>query len=258
MRRSRDLLSKIESGASRGEPVAVVRVLNPASGNPTTVTAYQGQLSPPIPDRRITDEILSTVDRLIAKGGLADLIETADEQGTRVTLAVEIVRPKFELIVFGAGHVGHAVALIGALIGYDVTVLDDREEFASRRRLPDQRIRLVVCDYENATASISITTGTAVVIVTRGHQYDELCLKAVIRSNAGYVGMIGSRKRVLSVFNKLAGEGFSAESLARVHAPIGLRIGAVSPQEIAVSILAEIIDHLNNSGRKHKGERDAI
>jgi len=70
--------------------------------------------------------------------------------------------------------------------------------------------------------------------------------------------MIGSRKRVLSVFNKLAGEGFSAESLARVHAPIGLRIGAVSPQEIAVSILAEIIDHLNNSGRKHKGERDAI
>jgi xanthine dehydrogenase accessory factor len=85
-----------------------------------------------------------------------------------------------------------------------------------------------------------------------------MCLKYAARSNAAYVGMIGSRKRVLSVFKKLAAEGLSEEELQKVHAPIGLRIGAKSPQEIAVSILAEIIDHVNNPDRQHKGDGDGI
>jgi len=175
---------------------------------------------------------------------------------TQVTLAIEIVKPKTELLIFGAGHVGQAVASIGALIGYDVTVIDDREEFASRRRLPDPRINLVVSDYVHATERVTISPGTVVVIVTRGHQYDEQCLKSVIGSRATYVGMIGSKKRVLSVFKKLVDEGVPEKDLQRVHAPIGLRIGAKSPQEIAVSILAEVINHLNNSNQK--GERNGI
>jgi xanthine dehydrogenase accessory factor len=100
---------------------------------------------------------------------------------------------------------------------------------------------------------VNISTNTAVVIVTRGHQYDELCLKNVIGSSASYVGMIGSRKRVLSVFKKLAGE-VPESALKRVHAPIGLSIGARSPQEIAVAIVAEIINHVNNPGHGYKGE----
>ena len=139
-----------------------------------------------------------------------------------------------------------------------MTVVDDREEFASRNRLPDPRIGLLVSDYASATQKLTISSSTVVVIVTRGHQYDELCLKNVIRSKASYIGMIGSRRRVLSVFKKLADEGFPEEDLQRVHAPIGLRIGARSPQEIAVSILAEIIDHVNNPDRGHKGERNGI
>jgi xanthine dehydrogenase accessory factor len=101
---------------------------------------------------------------------------------------------------------------------------------------------------------VEISTNTAVVIVTRGHQYDELCLKNVIASSASYIGMIGSRKRVLSVFKKLAGEGVSESALKRVHAPIGLSIGARSPQEIGVAIVAEIINNANNPGHEHKGE----
>ena len=147
---------------------------------------------------------------------------------------------------------------MGVLIGYDVIVVDDREEFASRKRLPDPRIGLLVSDYASAAGKLSISASTAVVIVTRGHQYDEVCLKSVIGSNAGYLGMIGSRRRVLSVFKKLESEGISERELQRVHAPIGLKIGARSPQEIAVAILAEIIDHVNNPVREQKGERDGL
>jgi xanthine dehydrogenase accessory factor len=201
---------------------------------------------------------LAAVASLAERGGVADFVDVLDEQGSPVTLVIEIIKPKLELLIFGAGHVGQAVALIGALTGYDVTVVDDRKEFASRERLPDPRIRLLVSDYANATGKLTLSPSTVVVIVTRGHQYDELCLKSVVGSNAAYIGMIGSRRRVLSVFKKLTGEGFSEGDLQRVHAPIGLRIGARSPQEIAVSIMAEIIDHVNNPEREHKGERNGI
>lgn len=252
------ILATIEDGASRGEPVVVVRGLDAASGKKFTATVSKGELLPPIADRRITEKVLAAVDGLTVRGGIADLVDATDEQGSPVRLAIEIVRPKFELMVFGAGHVGQAVALIGALTGYDVTVIDDREEFVSRGRLPDSRIHLLVSDYDSAAAKVNITASTAVVIVTRGHQYDEVCLKRVIGSKASYIGMIGSRKRVTSVFKKLAGEGVPQQALQRVHAPIGLRIGAVSPQEIGVSILAEIIAHLNNPGHEYKGEGNAI
>ena len=254
----KDLLEAIEDRAGRGEHIAVVRTLNPGSNRTVTVTVCHGEVFPPLSDRRLADQVLAAVESLSLRRGVADLVEVLDEQGSPVTLAIEIIKPKLELLIFGAGHVGQAVALIGALTGYDVTVVDDREEFASRKRLPDPRIGLLVSDYASATQKLTISSSTVVVIVTRGHQYDELCLKNVIRSKASYIGMIGSRRRVLSVFKKLADEGFPEEDLQRVHAPIGLRIGARSPQEIAVSILAEIIDHVNNPDRGDKGERNGI
>lgn len=252
------LLERIEERVTRGEYIAVVRALNAGSGTSATMTASHGELLPPLADRTLADQILAAVEDLAARGGVADLVEAVDEQGSPVTLAIEIIKPKLELLVFGAGHVGQAVALIGALVGYDVTVVDDREEFASRERLPDPRIGLLVSDYASAAGKLTISSGSVVVIVTRGHQYDELCLKSVVGSSAVYVGMIGSRRRVLSVFKKLAAEGYSERDLQRVHAPIGLRIGARSPQEIAVSILAEIIDHVNNPDHELKGEGNGI
>ncbi len=252
------ILATIEDVATRGEQIAVIRVLNAESGESVKVTLNRGDLFPPLADQTLADHIMTAVRNLSARGGPADLIEVLDEKGSRVTLAIEIIRPKLELLIFGAGHVGQAVALIGALIGYDVTVVDDREEFASRTRLPDPRIDLLVSDYASAADKLSISTGSIVVIVTRGHQYDELCLKSVVRSSAAYIGMIGSRKRVTSVFKKLVAEGFSERDLQKVHAPIGLRIGARTPQEIAVSILAEIIDHVNNPEHQHKGETNGI
>jgi len=246
-----ELLGKISERAGRGEPVAVVRILG---GDNQVVSVYDEELHPPIMDKELASQVLGSVRALTEKARIADLVDVLDEKGSRVTLAIEIVRPEFELLIFGGGHVGQAVALIGALTGYRVTVVDDREEFASRQRLPDPAINLVVSDYASADERVNISTNTAVVIVTRGHQYDELCLKNVIGSPASYVGMIGSRKRVLSVFKKLVSEGVSESALKRVHAPIGLSIGARSPQEIGVAIVAEIINHVNNPGHEYKGE----
>lgn len=253
-----NLLEMIQDGSTRGERLAVVRILSGESARNATIAVCNRELFPPLTDRKLTQHILAAVDNLEASGGTADLIDGVDEKGSPVRIVIEIIKPKLQLVIFGAGHVGQALALMAALTGYDVTVVDDREEFASRKRLPSPGIDLLVSDYACAVEKLTISSNTAVVIVTRGHQYDELCLKNVARSNAAYLGMIGSRRRVLSVFKKLISAGFSEADLLRVHAPIGLRIGAVSPQEIAVAILAEIIDHLNNSEQKHKGERNGI
>jgi len=251
-------LKLIQEAADRGESIAVVRLIISGANENKLMLVQDGELVPGPGNPEIVKQILAAVERLEARGGVAELVEAADEQGSPLRIAIEIVRPKLQLVIFGAGHVGQSVALMGALIGYDVIVIDDREEFASRRRLPDPRIELLVSDYASAASKVSISSSTAVVIVTRGHQYDEACLKSVLGSNAIYLGMIGSRRRVLSVFKKLESEGVSERELQLVHAPIGLKIGARSPQEIAVAILAEIIDHVNNPIREQKGERDGL
>ena len=258
MSSTNQLLESVESAASRGRLVAVVRVLHERAEKNATIVVRGDELVPAITDSKLTAAIRSSVEAAMTKGSAAELIETVDEEGSRVRLAVEIVRPKLELVIFGAGHVGQAVALMGAMLGYEVTVVDDREEFASRKRLPNTGIKLLVSDFNNAISRLKLSRSTAVVIVTRGHQYDELCLKQVVTTDAAYIGMIGSRRRVLSVFKKLVEEGFRESDLQRVHAPIGLRIGAKSPQEIAISILAELIDHINNPDRNHGRERNAI
>ena len=247
-------LKKIGEAAARGESITVVRILSWEPEGGRLMVVQGGELVPSLDDRRLREQINSAIDRLEKRAGIAELFEAVGEQGSPIQVAIEIVRPKLQLLVFGAGHVGQSVALIGALIGYDVIVVDDRKEFASRKRFPDPRISLLVSDYASAAGKVGISASTAVVIVTRGHQYDEACLKSVLGSNAVYLGMIGSRKRVLSVFKKLESEGVSERDLQRVHAPIGLKIGARSPQEIAVAILAEIIDHVNNPVREQEGE----
>jgi len=195
-----------------------------------------------IPEDRT--EILKTASQMIESGRSTGLVEI--EEGDRQSVVtIEVIRPRPSLIVFGAGHVGHAVALIGNMIGYFVTVVDDREAFANRQRLPDPAIEILAEPFETAAGSLTITSNTAIVIVTRGHQYDELCLRSVIESRARYIGMIGSRRRVISVFKQLTESGVDRNLLDRVHAPIGLSIGAKSPQEIAVAIMAEIIQTFN-------------
>ncbi|WP_227764878.1 XdhC family protein [Zhaonella formicivorans] len=153
---------------------------------------------------------------------------------------LEPVLPVEKLLILGAGHVAQPVALMGKWLDFHVTVIDDRPDFANQVRYPG--VDEVICaDFVSAIRQYGIDPNTYIVIVTRGHQYDEACLREVLGSSAKYLGMIGSRRRVKLLLNKLKEEGFPAEDLDKVKSPIGLNIGAETPAEIAVSILAEII-----------------
>lgn len=157
-------------------------------------------------------------------------------------LYVERVEPPPELVIVGAGHIAQPLAAIGKLLGYRVTVLDDRPEFARRERFPDAD-RVIVADFSDPFAGVPIHARTRLVLVTRGHRYDYDCLRtlATMETEPAYIGMIGSRRRVRAVFEQLAAEGFDAEWLGRVHAPVGLHLGGETPAEIAVAIAAEMI-----------------
>jgi len=156
-------------------------------------------------------------------------------------LLFEISRPPLELIICGGGHVGQAVAKVGALLDFKITVIDDRPEFSSRDKFPDPGVRLIAGDFTEALRAMKITRASHVVIVTRGHRHDEICLREVIEKPARYIGMIGSRRRSTTIREHLRREGVGAEHLRRVHSPIGLDIGAMTPEEIALAILAEIV-----------------
>jgi len=150
--------------------------------------------------------------------------------------------PKERLIILGGGHVALPVAEFAARTGFLVTVVDDRLSFANPGRFP--MAEQVICDeFAHAIETLEIQETDYVVIVTRGHRHDGLCLRAIGRGKEpAYLGMIGSRRRVGFVKEELLAEGYDAGRLSRLKSPIGLKIGAVTPEEIAISILAEVIE----------------
>src|ERR1700694_2623562 len=158
----------------------------------------------------------------------------------------ERIEAEPHLVVAGAGHVGASLARLAALLGYRVTLIDDRGEFVTRELFPsniERGIDLVVAENwsDAVRAAIANGRGVSVAIVTRGHKQDEDCLRAAIVAKPDYIGMIGSKRRTNIVLDKLREEGADDEGLKKVHAPIGLDIGAVSPEEVALAILAEIV-----------------
>jgi xanthine dehydrogenase accessory factor len=162
-----------------------------------------------------------------------------DESGTAQTFT-RTLEPRPTLVIAGAGHVGAALADIASRAGFDVAVIDDRPDFVGPDRFPGANQR-IAGDIETELGRYPISPHTYVVIVTRGHRRDGKALGAVVQSDARYVGLIGSKRKIVTIFEDLHRQGVSREQLARVHAPIGLDLGAVTPAEIAVSIAAELI-----------------
>jgi xanthine dehydrogenase accessory factor len=147
------------------------------------------------------------------------------------------------LVICGAGHVGASLARFAGLMGYRVTLIDDRAEFVTREQFPDGRIELVAAASwsEAVQAAAGNGHGVCVAIVTRGHSEDEQCLRATISVDSDYVGLIGSKRRTNIVLQRLRESGAEEARLAKVHAPVGLDIGAVTPEEVALAIMAEIV-----------------
>jgi len=184
--------------------------------------------------------------------------------GVTARVMFERIESEPRIVICGAGHVGAALARMAATTGYRVTLIDDRGEFLSRDQFPDRRIELVTADdwaiavrsaiagdstgrndgrrrgdRERETAALG--RGVSIAIVTRGHHQDEECLRAVVSMTPDYIGLIGSRRRTNIVLERMREEGADPGLLANVRAPIGLDIGAVTPEEVALAILAEIV-----------------
>ena len=157
-----------------------------------------------------------------------------------VEVLIEVVESPARLVVVGGGHIGRSLVKIGAEVGFSVTVIDDRPDYANRERFPEAD-HVICAEFEPALAELPVDHNTYIVLVTRGHKQDELSLRCLVERPAAYLGMIGSKRRTGAVLQHLAEDGFSPEALARVRTPIGLDIGAETPEEIAVSILAEVI-----------------
>ncbi len=155
-------------------------------------------------------------------------------------IIIQPIRGLQDLIIFGGGHISKHLAQIATIAGFSTTVIDDREEFANPERFPGAS-RVLASEYDKAFSKIEVKPSTFIVIVTRGHQFDELVLEKAVRTPARYIGMIGSKRKVISCFKNLIERGVSIVELKKVHAPIGLDIGAVTAEEIAVSIVAEMV-----------------
>lgn len=236
-----------------GHPACLVAVLSgagwpqPGSSHPARIVVeiegadsiIHGSLGDPALDQAASAHAL----RLLADDRIEIAVAGAPEIAVPETcrLLFEISRPPLEMVICGGGHVGQAVARAARLLDFRVTVIDDRPEFASRDKFPDPSVDLLVDDFTAALSSLRLTPASHVVIVTRGHRHDEICLRQVIDRPVRYLGMIGSRRRTTTIREHLRREGVEPALLHRVHAPIGLDIGALTPEEIAIAILAEIV-----------------
>jgi xanthine dehydrogenase accessory factor len=205
----------------------------------------------------------SAVQALYYTGGGERLGGPVPEPDAAYQVMLEVVEARPVLLVVGAGHIGQSLTRLGRYVGFSVTVLDDRPDFANRERLPEAD-RILCGDLVESLRGFPIDSNTYVVLVSRGHKEDELALREVVTASArggpasggaAYVGMIGSRRRVTAVLQHLADDGFPQEALERVRTPIGLDIGAETPEEIAVSIIAEIVQARRGGTGRPMGER---
>jgi xanthine dehydrogenase accessory factor len=160
--------------------------------------------------------------------------------GGTLEIFVEPVLPPADLYIFGAGHVAASLYKVAHIAGFDISIIDDREVYASRERFPEAR-EVLAEDFDKATSKITPSEASYIVIVTRGHRDDMRMLRWAVQTPARYIGMIGSKRKTITIFKELQAEGLAAELFDRVHAPVGLDIGAITPEEIAVSITAELI-----------------
>jgi xanthine dehydrogenase accessory factor len=169
--------------------------------------------------------------------------------GGTLEIFVEPILPPADLYIFGAGHVAASLYKVARMAGFDVSIIDDRESYANRERFPEAQ-QVIAEDFDKAMAQIAPGESSYIVIVTRGHRDDMRVLRWAVQTPARYVGMIGSKRKTIGIFKELQKEGLPARLFDRVHAPVGLDIGAITPDEIAVSITAELIAKRRNVERE--------
>jgi xanthine dehydrogenase accessory factor len=183
-------------------------------------------------------KILSGVEELLREQKPKVLV--LNSEGRRIEILLEPVFSEPTVYLFGAGHISEQLAPLVKKVHFKVVVIDDREIFANRKRFPDAD-EVMVSEFEKCFDRLNIGDSAYIVIVTRGHLYDGFVLEQAVKSEARYIGMIGSKKKIRTLYKDLMEKGIAKEILDRVHAPIGIDISSETPEEIAVSIVAELI-----------------
>ena len=168
--------------------------------------------------------------------------------GGTLEIFIEPILPAPLLYIFGAGHVSLALFNAARSAGFDVIVADDRETYANAERFPGAR-QILAHDFDRTLAELAPGDSAFIVIATRGHRDDMRILRWAVQTSARYIGMIGSRRKAITVYRQLTAEGLSPELFERVHSPVGLDIGAITPEEIAVAVVAELIASRRNVER---------
>lgn len=216
----------------RGLPAAAVgkkKIFFPAGEAGDLSLPWAGEKAAQLARKALYDGIFTVVD----------LVNPA-HQAESVTVMIDPYLPPPELVILGGGHIAMPLAKLGKLLGYRVAVVDDRPDFASAARFPEAD-RVICSSFTGIREKLAFGPGSSVVIVTRGHQHDMDCLRQLVEHPLAYLGMIGSRRRIRLVRQQLIEEGFPGQALDTVHMPVGIDIGAQTPEEIAVSIAAELI-----------------
>ncbi len=188
--------------------------------------------------------VTNTMD-MICGGNLGISLDYVPAEEKSLAWAKELKEQRLKLrkkvVLVGAGHVSKETAMLAGYVGFETWVMDDRKEFANQKRFQTADTIAVLEDFKNVFKDLEITKHHYVVIVTRGHLHDKTVLKQALKTPAGYIGMIGSKKKRDAIYNALQEEGVTDADLKRVYSPVGLEIGAQSPEEIAVSIVAQLI-----------------
>ncbi len=237
------IFSKLHAARQEGRDCALLRILDERQTVTDKVVLeylsaapyHQEQMAPILGKLQIsTDSFTQAIERTHRQ---EVPVRIPGKSGELILQPIAGLQP---LIVFGGGHIGRAISKIASAGGFRVTIVDDREEYANAQRFPDA-VRIIPMPFDVAFDHLDIKDSASIVIVTRGHQLDGEVLVRAIKTSARYIGMIGSKRKVIATYEQLLHDGVSLEALKRVHAPIGLDIGAVTAEEIAVSIVAELI-----------------
>jgi xanthine dehydrogenase accessory factor len=237
-----------------GEPAALVTVVategsTPQKAGAKMVVYADGRIVGTIGGGCLEAEMTTRARQCIGtrRVQMASYDLTADQAGEdglvcggRMQVFIEPIEGTPTLCLFGAGHVAQPLARMAKAVGFRVEVADDRVKFASRDRFPEADL-IVVDDFASAAGRMTLGPNTYAVVVTRGHRGDEDALVATVGKGLRFVGLLGSKPKVVHIFSALEERGVSRQDLAQVHSPLGLEIGAATPEEIAVSILAEMI-----------------
>jgi xanthine dehydrogenase accessory factor len=249
-----DIYQEIVRLKAEGEEAALVTIVLATGSTPREEGAKMlvkadGSILGTIGGGSLEAQVIEEAIRVIRQGkpkrlhiGLTAR-EVAEEGmlcGGELEVFIEPILTSPTLYIFGGGHISLPLAKMGKLLGFKIAVIDDRAEFANPDRFPEADITLAD-DFTKTFPKLKIDKSSYIVIVTRGHQYDDMVLEWAVGTKAKYIGMIGSKAKTKAVFSHLLAKGIAKGQLDRVHAPIGLEIHAQTPEEIAVSILAEII-----------------